>query len=73
MGVENAPYGKLFEQVQAMVFPPAHPYAHTTIGIDALENGLHVLVEKPLSVHKADCDQNPGGLFTHLAGWSHKY
>jgi len=30
-------------------------YDHTTIGIDALENGIHVLVEKPISVHKADC------------------
>ena len=33
--VENAPYGKLLEHVQALVFPPSHPYAHTTIGIMA--------------------------------------
>ena len=32
-------------------------YDHTTIGIDALGFGLHVLVEKPLSVHKADCER----------------
>jgi len=32
-------------------------YDHTTIGIDALGQGLHVLVEKPLSVHKADCER----------------
>lgn len=32
-------------------------YGHTTIGIDALEQGLHVLVEKPISVHKADCER----------------
>lgn len=32
-------------------------YGHTTIGIDALEQGLHVLVEKPVSVHKADCER----------------
>jgi predicted dehydrogenase len=32
-------------------------YDHTTIGIDALEQGLHVLVEKPISVHKADCER----------------
>lgn len=32
-------------------------YAHTTIGIAALEAGHHVLVEKPVSVHKADCER----------------
>ena len=32
-------------------------YGHTTIGIDALKAGLHVLVEKPISVHKADCEK----------------
>lgn len=35
VNVENAPYGKLLEDVQALVFPKAHPYAHTTIGIMA--------------------------------------
>ena len=35
LGVENAPYGTLFERLQALVFPEAHPYAHTTIGIMA--------------------------------------
>ena len=29
-------------------------YHHTTVGIEALRAGLHVLVEKPLSVHVAD-------------------
>lgn len=32
-------------------------YTHTTVGVDALQNGLHVLVEKPISVHKADCEK----------------
>ena len=32
-------------------------YDHTTIGIDALQNGLHVMVEKPISVHKSDCER----------------
>jgi len=32
-------------------------YSHTSIGIVALKAGLHVLVEKPISVHKADCER----------------
>jgi predicted dehydrogenase len=39
---------------EAIVIATPH-YDHTTIGIKALEAGLHVLVEKPISVHKADC------------------
>jgi predicted dehydrogenase len=39
--------------VDAVLLAVPH-YGHTTIGIDALENGLHVLTEKPLAVHKAD-------------------
>ncbi len=39
--------------VDAVMIATPH-YGHTTIGIDALEQGLHVLVEKPISVHKAD-------------------
>lgn len=38
---------------EAIVIATPH-YDHTTIGIDALNAGLHVLVEKPISVHVAD-------------------
>jgi len=31
-----------------------HP-SHREIGVQALQAGLHVLMEKPLAVHKADC------------------
>jgi predicted dehydrogenase len=42
--------------VDAVLIATPH-YLHTTIGIDALQTGLHVLVEKPISVHKADCER----------------
>ncbi len=42
--------------VDAVLVATPH-YGHTTIGIDALENGLHLLLEKPISVHKADCER----------------
>ncbi len=32
-------------------------YAHTTVGIEALQAGKHLLVEKPISVHKADAER----------------
>ena len=43
-------------KVDAVLIATPH-YFHTTTGIDALQNGLHVLVEKPISVHKADCER----------------
>ena len=43
-------------EVDAVIIATPH-YGHTTIGIDALDNGLHVLLEKPISVHKADCER----------------
>jgi len=43
-------------EVDAVLIATPH-YFHTPIGIDALDNGLHVLTEKPISVHKADCER----------------
>jgi predicted dehydrogenase len=42
--------------IDAILVSTPH-YYHTTIGIAALKAGLHVLVEKPISVHKADCER----------------
>jgi predicted dehydrogenase len=42
--------------IDAILIATPH-FSHTTIGIAALEAGLHVCVEKPLSVHKADCER----------------
>ena len=39
--------------VDAVIIATPH-YQHTTLGIAAFEAGLHVMVEKPISVHKAD-------------------
>ena len=40
--------------VDAVLIATPH-YDHTPIAIEALAAGLHVLSEKPLAVHKADC------------------
>jgi predicted dehydrogenase len=42
--------------VDAVLIATPH-FDHTTVGCEALGKGLHVLVEKPLSVHKADCER----------------
>ena len=42
--------------VDAVVIATPH-YQHTTLGIAALEAGLHVMVEKPISAHKADAER----------------
>lgn len=42
--------------VDAVLICTPH-YSHTTLGIRAFEAGLHVMVEKPISVHKADCER----------------
>lgn len=43
-------------KVDAVLIATPH-YDHTILGIAALEAGLHTLVEKPISVHKADCER----------------
>lgn len=40
-------------KIDAVIICTPH-YDHTALGIAALKAGLHVLVEKPISVHKAD-------------------
>lgn len=42
--------------VDAVLVATPH-YFHTTQAGAALQAGLHVLVEKPISVHKADCER----------------
>jgi predicted dehydrogenase len=42
--------------VDAILIATPH-YSHTPLGIAGLQNGIHVLVEKPISVHKADCER----------------
>ncbi len=42
--------------VDALLIATPH-FLHTSLGIDALQNGLHVMVEKPISAHKADAER----------------
>jgi predicted dehydrogenase len=42
--------------VDAVIIATPH-YQHTTLGIAALDAGLHVMVEKPISAHKADAER----------------
>jgi predicted dehydrogenase len=44
------------ERVDAVLVATPH-YDHTTLGVDTLNAGKHLLVEKPISVHKADCEK----------------
>ncbi len=43
-------------EVDAIIIATPH-YDHTPITIDALNNNLHVLCEKPIAVHKADAER----------------
>lgn len=58
--------------VDAVIIATPH-YQHTTLGIAALRQGLHVMVEKPISAHKADAErliaahrQNPALVFAGM-------
>jgi predicted dehydrogenase len=42
--------------VEAVIIATPH-FQHTTLGIAALQQGLHVMVEKPISAHKADAER----------------
>lgn len=42
--------------VDAVIIATPH-YEHTTLGIAAFAAGLHVMVEKPISAHKADAER----------------
>jgi predicted dehydrogenase len=59
-------------EVDAVIIATPH-YQHTTLGIAALQAGLHVMVEKPISAHKADAErllavrrQHPKQLFAAM-------
>lgn len=43
-------------EVDAVLIATPH-YQHTSLGICALENGVHAMVEKPISAHKADAEK----------------
>jgi predicted dehydrogenase len=58
--------------VDAVIIATPH-YQHTTLGIAALKQGLHAMVEKPISAHKADAErliaahqQNPKLIFAGM-------
>jgi len=58
--------------IDAAIIATPH-YQHTTLGIAALRQGLHVMVEKPISAHKADAErlirvheQNPNLVFAGM-------
>src|SRR5262245_65906307 len=59
-------------EVDAVLIATPH-YQHTSLGIAALEAGLHLMVEKPISAHKADAERliavaqkHPGKVFAGM-------
>lgn len=49
---------KMFESgmIDAVMIATPH-YFHTPLSLDAIHAGIHLLVDKPLGVHKADCEK----------------
>jgi predicted dehydrogenase len=43
-------------EIDALMIATPH-FQHTTLGIAALDAGLHIMVEKPISAHKADAER----------------
>src|SRR4051812_47912389 len=43
-------------EVDAVIIGTPH-YQHSTLGIAAMEAGVHVMVEKPIAAHKADAQR----------------
>jgi predicted dehydrogenase len=43
-------------EADAVIIATPH-YQHTSLGVAALEAGLHLMVEKPISAHKADAER----------------
>ena len=52
--------------VDAVIIATPH-FQHTTLGITALNAGVHVMVEKPISAHKADAERLIGDAGTATA------
>ncbi|MCX6978480.1 MAG: Gfo/Idh/MocA family oxidoreductase [Verrucomicrobia bacterium] len=44
------------KKIEAILVATPH-FLHTPIGIDALQNGVHAMIEKPISAHKADAER----------------
>jgi len=42
--------------IDALLIATPH-YQHTSLGVAALDAGLHIMVEKPISAHKADAER----------------
>ena len=43
-------------EIDAVVIATPH-YQHTTLGLAAIDAGVHLMVEKPISAHKADAER----------------